>query len=60
MLYISKSYLEQIWFPNEYNIWLAHYTDKTNYEGNYQFWQLCSDGLINGINGYVDIDIMYE
>ncbi len=59
MLYSSKSYLENIWFPVEYDIWLAHYTDKTNYEGDYKYWQLCSDGIVDGINGYVDINIMY-
>jgi GH25 family lysozyme M1 (1,4-beta-N-acetylmuramidase) len=59
MLYSSKSYLEKIWLPTKYDIWLAHYTDKTNYEGNYNYWQICDDGIIDGIDGFVDIDIMY-
>ncbi len=59
MLYSSKTYLEKIWFPTKYDIWLAHYTDKTDYNGKYYMWQLCSDGRVDGINGYVDIDIMY-
>lgn len=60
MLYSSKSYLEKIWYPTNYKTWLAHYTSQTNYQGNYEFWQLCSDGVINGINGAVDIDIRYK
>lgn len=59
MLYSSKSYLEKVWMKTEYDIWLAHYTKRTNYEGKYTYWQLCSDGKIDGINGEVDIDIMY-
>lgn len=59
LLYSSKNYLERIWLPTEFDTWLAHYTSKTNYEGDYTFWQLCSDGVVDGINGAVDIDIMY-
>ena len=58
MLYGSKSYLESIWdSPSE--VWLAHYTKETSYTGTYKVWQLCDDGKVNGINGYVDIDIRY-
>lgn len=60
MLYSSKSYLEQVWYPMEYKTWLAHYTSKTNYQGDYEFWQLCSDGVVSGINGYVDINVRYK
>ena len=59
LLYSSKNYLERIWLPTKYDTWLAHYTKKTNYEGNYKFWQLCDDGRVDGINGAVDIDILY-
>lgn len=59
-LYGSKNYLEKIWTNNQYDTWLAHYTDKTTYEGDYFMWQLCMDGIIEGIDGYVDIDILYE
>lgn len=60
MIYGSKNYLEKIWLPTKYNIWLAHYTDKTNYSGNYKFWQMCDDGKVSGISTPVDIDIMYK
>lgn len=60
MLYSSKNYLENVWFKTKYPVWLAHYTDKTTYEGDYYIWQLCSNGRIPGINGNVDINIMYN
>lgn len=59
MLYGSATYLENFWMPTKYDTWLAHYTKQTNYKGDYIMWQICSNGLINGINGEVDIDIMY-
>ncbi len=59
LLYSSKNFLERLWFPTKYDTWLAHYTDTTNYNGEYKYWQLCSDGKIDGIKGAVDIDIMY-
>ena len=61
MLYSSKNYLEKIWKTKDDNIWLAHYTNKTNYEGKYKVWQICDDGIIDGIKeNKVDIDIMYD
>lgn len=60
MLYGSKNYLEKIWLPTKYDIWLAHYTKETSYQGKYRIWQKCNDGVIDGINGAVDIDIMYD
>lgn len=59
MLYGSKTYLEKIWYPTEHDTWLAHYTSKTTYQGKYFLWQMCDTGRIDGINGNVDIDIMY-
>lgn len=60
-LYGSKNYLEKIWNTNEFeNIWLAHYTNNTNYVGKYDFWQMCETGRIDGIKENVDIDIWYK
>ena len=59
-LYSSEYYLENIWFNKDYkNIWLANY-GKVKYEGKYDIWQLCSDGRVEGINTYVDIDVLYK
>ncbi len=59
MLYSSKYYLENVWLKKNYPVWLAHYTSKTDYNGDYRIWQLCSNGKIKGIYGNVDIDILY-
>ena len=61
MLYSSKYYLENIW-TNKYNypVWLAHYTNKTSYKGEYMMWQLSNTGRIDGIYGDVDINILYK
>ena len=60
MLYSSKYYLENVWFDHKYPVWLAHYTNKTNYQGEYKVWQMCNNGRIPGISGDVDINIMYN
>lgn len=59
ILYSSKYYLENIW-KQDYPTWVAQYADNNTYEGEYMMWQQCSDGKIDGILGYVDIDIMYQ
>ena len=60
MLYSSKYYLEQIWGIDEFDTWLAHYTDSTSYKGKYKLWQLSNRGKVPGINGDVDLDILYK
>lgn len=61
MLYSSLYYLDNIWMYNDsYDVWLAHYTSKTTYEGKYIMWQMSNVGKIDGINGDVDIDIYYK
>ena len=60
ILYSSKFYLENIWYQEEYTKWLAYYTSNNDYKEKYLLWQLCDDGKIDGIDGYVDIDVMYK
>ena len=62
MLYGSKFYLENVWIGYENSkVWLAHYTDKTDYQGKYMLWQMTSLAKINGITeNTVDIDILYK
>lgn len=60
MVYSSKNYLENMWYDLDSNIWLAHYTDKTDYEGKYKVWQICNNGKVKGIKSSVDIDIRYK
>ena len=63
ILYSSKNFLRDVWndeAKNAYGVWLAHYIDKTDYTGDHAVWQGCSDGIISGINGYVDLNVMYK
>lgn len=62
MLYGSAFYLKNIW-PDADNelVWMAHYTDETNYSGNYMLWQQCSDANIDGIqSNRTDVNILYK
>ena len=62
MLYSSKYYLENAWMNyDNSNVWLAHYTDKTDYQGKYMLWQMTSLCKLDGITeNTVDIDILYK
>lgn len=57
--YGSKYYLENIW-DIDYPAWLAHYTGKTNYSKDYKMWQLTENGLISGVQGFVDVNVLYK
>lgn len=59
MLYSSKTYLEKIWYPTKHETWLAQYNNTATYKGEYSIWQMSSSGRLKGINGNVDIDVMY-
>ncbi|MBP5581103.1 MAG: glycoside hydrolase family 25, partial [Ruminococcus sp.] len=59
MLYSSKNFLLNFWHTDK-TVWLAHYTDRTNYTGRYELWQLSSTWRIDGIDGAVDLDIWYR
>lgn len=60
VLYSSKYYLENIWYKEEYNNWIAYYTSNFSNNSNYTMWQVCNNGKIEGINSYVDIDVFYK
>jgi len=65
--YASASYLEDNVNAADVvaagnRIWLAHYTAKTYYTGEYDIWQHCGyNGHVSipGISGYVDCNIWY-
>lgn len=60
MLYGSKNYLNNFWYDHDdHPVWLAHYTDRTDYAGDYVMWQMSSRGRIDGITGDVDLNILY-
>lgn len=63
MLYSSKNFLNNFWTEETKSldsVWLAHFVEDTDYTGEYAMWQVCSAGTIDGIDGYVDFDIMYS
>lgn len=63
MVYANKSMLNSDLYASEisakYPIWLAHYTNKTDYTGTYTYWQYSSTGKVNGISGNVDMNYWY-
>ncbi len=60
MLYGSKYYLDTIWAKTgEKKIWLAQYTDEPTFEGEFEVWQASESGQIAGIEGPVDLNILY-
>lgn len=69
--YKAGVYANENWFRNylqvstiasyDYSIWCAKYsTNKPNITSNYDIWQYSSTGRINGINGNVDMNYMYN
>ena len=61
-VYASKNWLEknlQVNSLSAYVIWLAEYREVPKYEGYYEMWQYTSKGVIDGIEGNVDLDISY-
>ena len=61
ILYGNKNSLEKIWADTDKRpVWLAHYTDQTDYKAPYRIWQASSTGRIKGISGDVDMDILYD
>ena len=41
----------------DYDVWLAHYTDYTNYPYEFSMWQYTSTGTVAGIEGDVDMNV---
>ena len=61
-------YANKYWLDNfvdddckrKYDTWLAQWTEKATYDGNYGIWQYSSQGNIDGIAGRVDLDESYK
>lgn len=66
--YEAGVYASRNWYNNnlhvekleDYYIWLAEYRSVPLYQGYYCMWQYSSKGRIDGIEGNVDMNIMYE
>lgn len=63
LVYANKSMFSSDLYASEitskYPAWLAHYTTKTDYAGDYDFWQYTSTGSVSGISGNVDMNFWY-
>lgn len=69
VLYANKNYLKNYFDVNiiikqvpSTKIWLAHYTSDgeiTDYKGNYSIWQYTEEGVVDGISGNVDLNVVY-
>lgn len=63
MVYGNRNFLIKSHDTNrlekETTIWMANYTNQTNYGGDYSIWQYTSLGLVPGINGNVDKNFWY-
>lgn len=60
--YTSKSVLTTHITPevaNKYAVWVAQWRNECTYTGQYGLWQKSDKGVVDGINGNVDIDIAY-
>ena len=60
MLYGSASYLTRVWKVPDAKVWVAHYTEQTDYEGEYIMWQVSPIGEVPGIDGHCDLNILYK
>ena len=58
VIYGSAFYINRVWNLDS-RTWLAYYTNNNDFEKPYFMWQLSSQGKINGIDAYVDLDILY-
>lgn len=62
-IYANKHWLEN-YFTEEildnYDIWLAQWTEKPTFNKPYGMWQKSSRGKVAGISGYVDLDIAFK
>ena len=44
----------------DYDFWLAEYSDKATYYYDYEIWQYSCTGKIPGISGDVDLNISFK
>lgn len=63
MLYTSKNYFERNYDAEQLSqaaqIWLANYTQDTQYAGSYQYWQYSSEGKVDGISANTDCNFCF-
>lgn len=62
-LYASENFLLEHLNADDisslYTVWLANYSAKTSYSGDFEYWQHTARGSVSGIKGNVDINFRY-
>lgn len=58
--YWLTTHLDSKVLEDKYTIWVAQYNTENTYKGKYDMWQYTSSGRVNGINGNVDMNILYR
>ncbi|MBR5421848.1 MAG: hypothetical protein IK115_11945 [Lachnospiraceae bacterium] len=60
-LYNSKYYLDTVWTSaSKHPVWLAYYVSSLSDHSRYFMWQHGCTGRIDGVNGDVDLDVLYH
>ena len=60
MLYGNPTWLNgnlDMTLLTDYDVWLAHYTDYTNYPYEFAMWQYTSTGYVEGVSNDVDLSV---
>ena len=47
-------------YLTDYDIWLAHYDVATDFPWHFKMWQYTDQGIIDGIDGPVDLDVYFK
>lgn len=56
-----NNYLHKDIIKQKYTTWIAHYgVSEDKYKGQYDMLQYSSKGIVNGISGNVDMNVMYR
>ncbi len=67
--YWAGVYANKYWFTDlldnekissRFTCWVAQYNSVNTYTGKYDMWQYTSSGRVDGIDGNVDLDILYR
>lgn len=58
--YWLTTFLDSKELEKHFTIWVAQYNNVNTYKGKYDMWQYTSSGKVNGINGNVDMNILYR
>lgn len=56
--YLTKFYTSDV--KERFTLWVAQWSSKCTYTGNYAIWQYTDSGTVNGVSGKVDRNNLYR